>query len=740
MELITTHLNADFDALASLVAAKKLHPASELCLPGSTEYNVGKFLQAYPDLISVKKVRQIKLDEISKLVIVDTQGFSRIGKFKKLLAKSIPIYIYDHHPPFKETGRICSCEVGATVTLLLKEIRKRKISITPMEATLFGLGIYEDTGSLTFPTTTARDIETVSFLLGQGADLSFISKFLIQELNPEQVSLLNSLLCDQRRYLLGEKKLAIALAQTRRYVRDLAVIAHQIMDMEGLDALFLAVKMQQRIYVVARSREREIDVGGALSKIGGGGHPSAASAVIRDLDLEEVKEKICSFLGLGLKDEEIMPTSNLATLMEERLPFGIQTLLKRIGQAADELGCAAYVAGGFVRDLLLGASNFDIDIVAEPDGISFAHALAKRVGGQVVKSHERFKTAVIKFPDGFKLDIATARLESYEHPAALPKVEKAPLKWDLHRRDFTINAMAIWLNSRNYGDLIDFFSGCQHLKKGIIRILHKKSFFDDPTRIFRAVRFEARYNFKIDPYTVTLIQKAISNKDLFKRLGNQRVRDEMILILSEDLPLKPLERLFELGLLNFIHPEIKLNKELFRLILDTFFNFELLIGQEKMERWLVFFLGMADELSLQETEELASRLKFNRRQEEKSLAAKKNSEKVISELLREELEPGKIYETLKGVHLETLIYCLAKASLLEERGGEMVKRRVANYLAKLRQVKIETTGEDLKRLGLPPGPLYRKILKELLYGRLEGVIKTKEEEERYILDNYGKKC
>ncbi|MBU1614963.1 DHH family phosphoesterase, partial [bacterium] len=243
MELITTHLNADFDALASLVAAKKLHPASELCLPGSTEYNVGKFLQAYPDLISVKKVRQIKLDEISKLVIVDTQGFSRIGKFKKLLAKSIPIYIYDHHPPFKETGRICSCEVGATVTLLLKEIRKRKISITPMEATLFGLGIYEDTGSLTFPTTTARDIETVSFLLGQGADLSFISKFLIQELNPEQVSLLNSLLCDQRRYLLGEKKLAIALAQTRRYVRDLAVIAHQIMDMEGLDALFLAVKM-----------------------------------------------------------------------------------------------------------------------------------------------------------------------------------------------------------------------------------------------------------------------------------------------------------------------------------------------------------------------------------------------------------------------------------------------------------------------------------------------------------------
>ncbi len=158
------------------------------------------------------------------------------------------------------------------------------------------------------------------------------------------------------------------------------------------------------------------------------------------------------------------------------------------------------MVGGFVRDLFLGIKNYDLDIVVEGEGIKFARELGKDLGGRV-RSHEKFGTAIVILADGFKIDVATARREFYEYPAAFPKVELSSIKKDLYRRDFTINAMAIQLNQKYFGKLIDFFGGQRDLRKGIVRVLYNLSFVEDPARIIRAIRFEQRYNFKMDRTT-----------------------------------------------------------------------------------------------------------------------------------------------------------------------------------------------------------------------------------------------
>ncbi|GAI47430.1 unnamed protein product, partial [marine sediment metagenome] len=161
--------------------------------------------------------------------------------------------------------------------------------------------------------------------------------------------------------------------------------------------------------------------------------------------------------------------------------------------------------------------------------------------------------------DGFKIDVATARREFYEYPAAFPKVELSSIKKDLYRRDFTINAMAIHLNKKYFGKLIDFFGGQKDLSKGIIRVLYNLSFVEDPARIIRAIRFEQRYNFKMDRTTEDFLKKAIDDK-LLSRLRKKRITEELILILKEENPLKSLKRMEELGSLKYILPDVELNE------------------------------------------------------------------------------------------------------------------------------------------------------------------------------------
>lgn len=242
---------------------------------------------------------------------------------------------------------------------------------------------------------------------------------------------------------------------------------------------------------------------------------------------------------------------NLAPRLRRRLSARTQGLLAAAGRQADSMGLQVYAVGGFVRDLLLRRRNEDVDLAVEGPGIAYARHLA-REWGVGVQTHERFGTATLRLDGGGKLDVATARQETYPHPAALPQVAAAGIEQDLRRRDFTINAMAVRLNPGAFGRLVDPLSGRQDLEAGMIRILHRRSFEDDPTRIFRAVRFEQRFGFRLEPVTRRCLQEAL-RLNYTGRLSRPRVLRELFLLLDEAQPVLGLRRLARLGVLGRIH-------------------------------------------------------------------------------------------------------------------------------------------------------------------------------------------
>ncbi len=238
-------------------------------------------------------------------------------------------------------------------------------------------------------------------------------------------------------------------------------------------------------------------------------------------------------------------TKNISAKMDKVLPREIIDLLRRIGNAASSNGFRAFIVGGIVRDILSAVRNIDLDIVIEGDAIKLGEELAEECNAKIV-THKVFGTCTITTKDNLKVDLATARRETYEKPAALPSVVFASLKDDLARRDFSINAMAVSINDEDFGDLIDPFKGESDLLHGSIKVLHGKSFIDDPTRIFRAVRFESRPGFIIEERTLLLAKEAIKD-GMIGRLSKYRVKKELALISKEENREKAIKRLAELG-------------------------------------------------------------------------------------------------------------------------------------------------------------------------------------------------
>jgi len=459
---------------------------------------------------------------------------------------------------------------------------------------------------------------------------------------------------------------------------------------------------------------------------------------------------------------------NVRGLMLERLPARAFILLETVGRIADQLGVSAYVVGGIVRDLLLGIGNLDLDLVIEGDGIAFARALADEIGGHV-KAHERFGTAIVILPDGVKLDVATARTESYEHPAALPTVEPSSIKPDLSRRDFTINTLAIRLNGRHFGELIDCYGGRRDLTDKTIRALHNQSFVEDPTRVFRAIRFAQRFGFRLGKETLMLIKAAVK-RDLFHRLSGQRLLNELILLFSEKEPRKAVARLGELGLLRFIHPSIKWSPRLGSLLKsveDALDGYKIaalnwtdrkvgvggsaprgitsgkfadagesvsrpVLGSSgppptRMNAWLVYFMALMEVLPLRAVGVTLKRLTMPAREAEKIRAGQAAAKTVLRRLAKRPLsKPSETYRALTGLSDETLLLLMAKAK------PKSVKRQVSAYLMIYRHVKPALTGADLKALGLEPGPIYKKIFDRLLDARLSGEVKTKVDERELV--------
>jgi tRNA nucleotidyltransferase (CCA-adding enzyme) len=301
LEVITTHLNADFDAMASMVAAKKLYPEALLVFPGSQERNLRDFfIRSSFYFVDFTRMKQVPLEEIKRLILVDTRQASRIGKFADVAASGeVDIHIYDHHPDTDEDvhGSLEVVEeIGSTTAILTRIIRERGISLSPPEATVMALGIFEDTGSFTCASTTPQDFEAGAFLLSQGADLNVVSEIVSRELNAEQVALLNDLLEHSSSFHVGGIEVVLARTTAPEYVPDFAVVAHRLMDVENIQVLFALAQMEDRVFVVGRSRLPEVDVAEILSELGGGGHSYAASAAVKDTPLTQVEEKLRQIL------------------------------------------------------------------------------------------------------------------------------------------------------------------------------------------------------------------------------------------------------------------------------------------------------------------------------------------------------------------------------------------------------------------------------------------------------------
>jgi len=419
---------------------------------------------------------------------------------------------------------------------------------------------------------------------------------------------------------------------------------------------------------------------------------------------------------------------NLRTLARRRLPSKIFNRLREIGALADAMDASAYLVGGLVRDLLLGHTNLDVDIAVEGDGMTFARRLADRYGAGL-KVFEKFATALVVFPDGFKLDVATTRCESYAHPTALPTVKPSSIKDDLYRRDFTINALAIRLNVSRFGELVDLYGGLRDLEHKVIRVLHARSFVDDPTRVFRAIRFEQRFGFHIEKHTLTLL-KAATASDLVRRLSSPRLRNEVMRMVSEQTPTLAIRRMAEFDLLRFLHADLALTSHLAGLLVDLGKSvawWTKRFPRRPLDRALVCFMGLLDGLSASATDSVAKRLALPGEQANKLRLAKKHVAPALRSLARHRSpKPSETYRALANLPNEGLVLLIAKAR------STGIAHLVSAYVATQQHVTPSLNGTDLKALGLKPGPIYKKILDRLLEARLNGEVKTKADERKLV--------
>lgn len=877
MHLITTHLNADFDGLASMIAARKLYPDAILAFPGSQERNVRDFIsQSLLYKYDFLKVRDVDLQSIDTLVVVDTRSSTRLGSLAECLNNpNLKIHLYDHHPQNSGdlTGEVERVEnFGSTTTLLMTILQQKEIEITPEEATLFALGIYEDTGSLTHLTTTPADLKAAAWLVEKGAKLDQVAQFITHELTSVQISLLHELMKTAKQYTIQDIKIVVITHSLPHYMDEFALIVRRFMAMENIDVLFALISMGGRTYLIARSRIADVNVGTIARDLGGGGHPTAASATMKDITLIQAQEKLIQTLHKYIHPQPIaremlsqpaitippvatiteakviltrynitalpvcdnirasstqlspiqgiitrqiiekaahhhlehLPVSDYMTtdikslplnatladiqeliiehhqrlipIVENKTIIGVITrtdllnrlvndpahlpkdllhesehpslerkrnvntqiveclnkemiqLIQTIGEVGDSMEYNVFAVGGFVRDLLLKKQNLDLDIVVEGDGILYAKRLASHLGGRY-RTHDRFKTAVVLLPNGFKIDIATARLEYYEYPAAMPTVELSSIKLDLYRRDFTINAMAIQLNPAHFGILIDFFNCQNDLKQKTIKVLHNLSFVEDPSRIFRAIRFEKRMEFLISPHTKRLIINAV-NMDLFGKTDDSRFLNELKIILSEENPLPAIERLSEFKLFKFLWPDLRPNLKIDRRFMHILTQaqiaiswFRLLYLEDECQNWMVYLLAIMSRSRVSELKSFCLRFAENPKVTDYLILQKECADKAAHQLARDNgLTNSRIVCLLEELSLEGLLYIMAIA-----RKNHM-KKSISLYVTTLRQIQSELTGQDLVNLGYKPGPLFKKILTSLRSARLDGLVCDRDEE------------
>lgn len=394
-----------------------------------------------------------------------------------------------------------------------------------------------------------------------------------------------------------------------------------------------------------------------------------------------------------------------------------------------------YLVGGFVRDLLLGKENFDLDIVVEKEGIDFAYKLSRILDAHIIK-HRAFGTATITKKDGLKIDISTSRREFYPESAALPVVSKGKIEDDLFRRDFTINAMACHIDFEKFGQFVDVTGGLEDLKQGRIRFLHENSFIDDPTRIIRAVRFKQRFGFRIDENTLRSIRGAKKLK-MLEKVQKHRIRDEILLIFKERDPYRILNRLKQVYNLTFIDSHIKFSKELrsrFNSIDRACGWFEGSFPQRReLDINLMDLIVFLAPLKLRALKQFVSKYAFHRKDTKRIISFKKNFSKVDKKLSKKELSAIRLHNILHPLSYEVILLALVMTK------KQKTRQRIKDYFLKHHHKKISITGDDLLSMGVKPGPKFRKIFQAVFRKKINAEIHTRDEELALVKKIINKK-
>jgi tRNA nucleotidyltransferase (CCA-adding enzyme) len=349
-ELIATHGNTDFDAFAAMVAVRKLYPEAQISLGGAVNRNVREFQALHADVIPVIDPVDVDRESVRRLILVDTVHANRLGDLGDLCGREgVQVVAFDHHahpddlPEYLDPSALVSSTDGSLVTLLVRIIAERGIPVTPFEATVFALGIHEDTGSLTFATTTTRDAEALAYCMRAGADTGLLEKWLTTALTPAQRVTLAAALETAVELPVTEATVLVSALRKDLYVEGVSVVAHRVMDLTGADAYFLLVEMEGRVFVTARSRGGRVDVAAALRPVGGGGHASAASAVVKDRGLDNVAAAVSAAVPAA-----VAPTRVARDAVQDGPPVMAHTAL--VDEAA--LVCRRDALGGVgvVRD------------------------------------------------------------------------------------------------------------------------------------------------------------------------------------------------------------------------------------------------------------------------------------------------------------------------------------------------------------------------------------------------------
>jgi tRNA nucleotidyltransferase (CCA-adding enzyme) len=827
--VIATHGNTDFDAFGAMLAARRLYPGAVGALSGSLNRNVREFYRLHADELDLVEASRLRTDAIRRLIVVETVHASRLGELEQVaLDEGVEKAVFDHHagdpPEWAAPEHVVISEDGALTTTLVGILAEREIAVTALEATVFALGIHEDTGSLTYVSATQRDAEALAWCLRHGASQELLAQFLHAPLGEDERDLLAAILDGLEPHDVAGVEVLVAAVAWPRYVDGISNLAHKVVDVTDCKALVLLVEMDGRVFCVARSRTDEVDAGAIAELLGGGGHPQAASAISREaLDdaLVRLEQGLASAARRPLTAGELMSTpartippdetvaralvscqryaqsgilvaedgrlvgvvaredldravahglshapvkavmsgraataasdtpvgelqsllaagnERVAVLESDRIAgvvtrsdvlraLGAETApperpgpmlteelaqLERLQRVFETVAAVSepyegvYLVGGTVRDILLGERSFDVDIAVEGDAIALAQALADALGGRV-RAHDKFGTAVVLYGDDERVDVVTARTEFYDAPAALPTVEHASIREDLFRRDFTINAMAVSLKGADLGRLVDPFGGRRDLAAKTIRVLHNLSFIDDPTRIFRAIRYENRYGFRMDDHTVRLARGTIE-MGLVGDLSSARLRDELEALLSEGDVEHSILRLADLGAASAIHPHLAADDEavaLLRRLIELRDRYGL-----EMPAWRLGLAALARRLPPDEVYDWLQRLKVRRRDAEQVAAAVTVGPKLV-ERLQGGASPAEVVAAAEPYAPDAPLFALALADL----------EPLHAYFDRLRDVRLEVSGADLAELGLGESPRVGEILTELRRRKLNG--------------------